>query len=239
MMERTDTVEVNGSPMRIHLALPGGDGPHPAVVVMCHIGGVDAFTRDRCARLAAEGYVAAAPDVFHYHDWIEDRGERRATLRDAAIIDDIGATLDHIEKVADADRARLAILGHCMGGRTALLGAGSIARFSALVMYYGGRTTACWGEGTQSPFDLIGNIKGPVAGFFGNLDQGPSPADVDTIEAEMKRQSIAVAFHRYDGAGHAFQDHTAPSHYNRAAAEDAWQKTLTFLRSTIGQPRRS
>jgi len=54
-MARTDTVMVGGSPMATYVASPAGDGPHPAIGVMCHIGGVDAFTKDRCDRLAAEG----------------------------------------------------------------------------------------------------------------------------------------------------------------------------------------
>lgn len=233
-MGRLDEVMVNGSAMPTYVAVPAGKGPHPGIVVMCHIGGVDAFTRDRCDRLAAEGYVAAAPDIFHYHPWMEDRNERRATLRDALMVDDIKGAIAHIEATAGVDPARLGILGHCLGGRTALLGATCVPTFRALAMYYGGRTNVAWGEGRKSPFDMIGNIKGPVAGFFGNLDKGPSPADVDAIEAEMRRHGIPVEFNRYAEAGHAFQDHTEPERYHRASADDAWEKTLRFFVRTIG-----
>ncbi len=233
-MARTDTVMVGGSPMATYVASPAGDGPHPAIVVMCHIGGVDAFTKDRCDRLAAEGFVAVAPDIFHYHHWTEDRNERRATLRDPLMVADIEAALAHVEAVEKVDGNRLGILGHCLGGRTALLGAGAIPRFRALAKYYGGRTTASWGEGLPSPFGLIANIKGPVIGFFGNLDEGPSPADVDMIEAEMRRCGVPVEFHRYDGAGHAFQDHTEPARLHEAAAKDAWAKTIAFFKRTLG-----
>ena len=233
-MFRTDTVTVDGSPMRLFVATPSGTGPHPAIVVMCHIGGLDDFTRDRCERLAAEGYVAVAPDIFHYHPWIDDRNQRRATLRDARIVDDINAAIAHIEATANVDVGRLGMLGHCLGGRTALLGSGSIPRLRALAMYYGGRTMDAWGEGSPSPFDRIANIKGPVIGFFGNRDTGPSPADVDQIEAEIKRCGIPVEFHRYAGAGHAFQDHTEPDRFNKHAADDAWEKTLRFFGKTLG-----
>ena len=96
-MARYDTVEVGGKPMRICLAAPEGEGPSAAVIVMCHIGGLDAFTEDRVDRLAAAGYVAAAPDIFHYHDWVEEREARRATLRDKRILADIEAALAHID----------------------------------------------------------------------------------------------------------------------------------------------
>ncbi len=232
-MARFDEIEVNGSPMRICVASPGG-GPHPAVIVMCHIGGLDEFTADRVDRLAAAGYVAAAPDVFHYHDWIEDKESRRATLRDEAIVDDIEACIGHVEQNENVDGARVAILGHCMGGRTAMLGAGNIPRIGPLVIYYGGRTMASWGGRGPTPFERIPEIKGPVIGFFGLDDTEPSPGDVDKIEAEFKRHGVACEFHRYAGAGHAFQNFLSPERYREAAANDSWEKTLQFLRNAFG-----
>ena len=228
-MARFDTVEVGSSPMRICVAAPEGAGPCPAVIVMCHIGGLDAFTEDRVDRLAAAGYVAAAPDIFHYHDWIEERDKRRATLRDTRVLADIKATLAHIDRAEKVDAARTAILGHCMGGRTAMLGAGSIPRIGPLVDYYGGNTMLSWGNEGATPFERIPNIKGPVIGFFGLLDANPSPADVDMIEAEFNRASISCEFHRYEGADHAFQNFTNAERHHPKAAEESWEKTLRFL----------
>ncbi|HSS62895.1 MAG TPA: dienelactone hydrolase family protein [Gammaproteobacteria bacterium] len=233
-MARFDEIEVNGSPMRICVASPGGDGPHPAVIVMCHIGGLDEFTTDRVDRLAAAGCVAAAPDVFHYHDWIEDKEARRASLRDKSIIDDIEACIAHAENVEAVDGKRLAILGHCMGGRTALLGAGNIPRIGPLVIYYGGRTMISWGGDGATPFERIRGVKGPVIGFFGLDDTEPCPEDVDKIEAEFKRHGIPCEFHRYRGAGHAFQNFLSPDRYREAAANDSWEKTLSFLSRAFG-----
>jgi carboxymethylenebutenolidase len=232
-MARVDTIEVGGSPMRIFIGSPEGEGPHPAVIVMCHIGGLDAFTEDRVDRLAAAGYVAAAPDVFHYHPWIEERDERRATLRDKRIIADIEASLAHIDSTENVKPDSTAILGHCMGGRTAMLGAGTISRFRALVDYYGGNTMVSWGKDGPTPFERIPNIKGSVIGFFGMEDANPSPDDVDKIEAELKRHDNPCEFHRYDGADHAFQNFTNPERYHAEAAEDAWKKTLRFLAETL------
>jgi len=233
-MARFDTVEVGGSPMRISLAAPGGAGPHPSVIVMCHIGGLDEFTQDRVDRLAAVGYVAAAPDIFHYHDWIEGREERRATLRDSRVIADIEAALAHIDITEKVDPARTAILGHCMGGRTSMLGAGTIARFGPVGIYYGGNTTVSWGDEGSTPFERIPNIRGPVIGFFGNDDDNPSPADVDKVEAEFKSAGISCAFHRYDGAGHAFQNFLSPERYRESADKDSWDRTLNFLAESFG-----
>ena len=233
-MARTDTVEVGGSEMRICIAAPEGEGPHPAIVLMCHISGIDDFTEDRVDRLAAAGYVAAAPDKFHYNPWIEERNERRASLRDKRIVADIEATLAHIEGVESVDGTRLAIMGHCMGGRTAMLGAGSIPRFGPLVDYYGGNTMVSWGGDGPTPFELIPKLKGPVLGLFGLLDQNPSPDDVDKTEEELKRHGIACEFHRYEGANHAFQNFDSAERHHPEAAADAWDKTLRFLADNLG-----
>jgi len=228
-MPQFETVTAGGSPMRICMAVPDAAGPHPVVIVMCHIGGLDTFTEDRVDRLAAAGYIAAAPDKFHHHPWIEARDERRASLRDTRLIADIEATLAHVDATQNVRPDRTAILGHCMGGRTAMLGAGSIARFNALVDYYGGNTMLSWGGDGPTPFERIANINGQVIGFFGDEDTNPSPADVDKIEAEFTRNGIPCAFHRYDGADHAFQNFTNPDRFHPQAAEDSWSKTLDFL----------
>lgn len=229
-MARFDTVDVDGSPMRICIAAPEGEGAHPAVVVMCHINGLDAFTEDRVDRLANAGYVAAAPDIFHYHEWLEERAARRGTLRDKRVLADIRATLDHIDATGKVDPARTAILGHCMGGRTSMLGAGTIPRFNVLVDYYGGNTMISWGEDQgPTPFERIRNIEASVIGFFGREDANPSPADVEKIEAEFRKHGISCEFHSYDGADHAFQNFTNPDRYHEEAAKDSWDRTLRFL----------
>ena len=232
-MARYDTVDVNGSPMRVCIAAPAGAGPHPLVVLMCHIGGLDAFTEDRVDRLAAAGFVAAAPDIFHYHDWIDAREERRASLRDTRILDDIRAAIAHAKAVEAVDASRIGIIGHCMGGRTAMLGAGNIPEIGPLAIYYGGRTMLSWGEGLPTPFERIGDIRGPVIGFFGLDDEEPSPADVDRIEAEFARHGVPCEFHRYAGAGHAFQNFLSPERFRDGPARDAWEKTLAFLERSL------
>lgn len=233
-MARFEETEVNGSAMRICLASPDGNGPHPGVIIMCHIGGLDEFTEDRVDRLAAAGFVAAAPDVFHYHAWIKDKEARRASLRDQFINDDIEACIGHVDKVEKVKAGRLAILGHCMGGRTAMLGAGSIPRIGPLVIYYGGRTMISWGGDGPTPFERIPHIKGPVIGFFGLDDSEPAPEDVDKIEAEFQRHGIDCEFHRYEGAGHAFQNFMSKERFREAAARDSWEKTLAFLHTAFG-----
>ena len=66
---------------------------------------------------------------------------------------------------------RLGIIGHCMGGRMALLGASTHDVFKACVPYYPGNMFKAWSDDGPPPFELLGQIKGSVLGFFGNDDQ--------------------------------------------------------------------
>ena len=68
-----------------------------------------------------------------------------------------------------------------------------------------------------------------MIGFFGLDDTNPSPADVDTIDAELSRHGKTHEFHRYGGAGHAFLNFTNPERFPPGPAKDAWAKMLAFL----------
>ena len=77
-------------------------------------------------------------------------------------------------------------------------------------------------------YDTAAPNRRPYIGF-GNDDQNPSPADVDDYEAALKNAGVAYTFHRYDGAGHAFQWKENPDRYRESASEDAWDKVLAFF----------
>jgi carboxymethylenebutenolidase len=235
MPSRFDTVTVDGGPMKMYVGVPDGTGPFPGVVEMFHRAGIDAFTRDRIDRLAAAGYAAAAPDLYHRCPESMDEPAKIASLRDVDILDDIAATVSHLTGSNIAREDRLAILGHCMGGRMAFLGAAANPAFRASVIYYCGNMFKSWGEGVPTPFERLKGLKGPVIGFFGNDDKNPSPANVDKIDRELTRLGVGHAFHRYDGAAHAFQNFVRPESYRPAAADDAWAKTLAFLDRELGR----
>ena len=97
-------------------------------------------------------------------------------------------------------------------------------------MFYGGRVNLAMGPGTPPANDLAGQIKCPVAGYFGALDQDPSPEDVADISAALDAAGVAHEFHSYEGANHGFQMFGNPERYHAEASEDAWQKALDFLK---------
>ena len=226
------TAIVDGSAMPVHLVRPKGfAGPRPLVLVMHHKGAVDEFTQDRMTRLAEVGYLAAAPELYH-RTTDAPLDAKMAAMRDTQIIADSVASLQAIQAAAPVREGALAVLGHCMGGRMALLAASAYPHFSTCVAYYPGNMFKVWGEG-PTPFDRLCSLACPTIAFLGNDDQNPSPADGDKLDDALTGFGVRHAFHRYDGAAHAFQNFTDPDRHREAQAGDAWRKTLAFLATEL------
>jgi carboxymethylenebutenolidase len=222
---------LDGKPVKVFAGMPNGDGPFPAFLLCQHAPGLDAFTERLIDRLAENGYASFAWDAYHRTG--ADHPERREKVTDDGLLTDIKATLAHMAKNPKVDMRRIGIAGHCMGGRTAYLGAASIDAFKVCGVFWGGSILKPRGHEGASPFDLTKNIKCPVIGFFGNEDANPSPDDVNAIDAELTKHRIPHEFHRYDGAGHAFQNFTNEKNYRERQAEDAWAKELAFFKAKL------
>ena len=118
-------------------------------------------------------------------------------------------------------KASIYSVGWCFGGmwslQTAII-AGPQAKGS--VMYYGR---------PESNMDKLKSIQCDIIGFFGNLDQSPSPAMVNTFEANMKLAGKNLTAYKYE-AGHGFANPSNPS-YNAAAKTDSYSKAIAFLKA--------
>ena len=224
---------VDGREMRIYVDTPVGDGPHPAVLVMFHRTGMDQFTFDRVDLLAAAGFLAIAPDFYHRHPELESDGP--AEFRDDnEFIADIEAALGYLKERGDVDMSRVAILGHCMGGRTSFFGASVFPdAFKLCVVYYGGGMFSPWGEGPTA-FERLDNLKCPVQGHFGGLDKNPSPEDVAKFDEKLTANGVDHIFYNYPDANHAFQDPgNKRGNHNPEAAVLAWSRTIDYLNERL------
>ena len=234
-MYTIETIDVQGSPMEIFLFKPAGLGPHPAIILAQHIPvghtGIenDEFTIQTAERFAGNGYLVAAPFIFHWWPKEAEMDIKRNESRDEQMVADIRAAFDRLLKQPEVVRDRIGLVGHCWGGRVAWLGACCIRELKAAAIFYGGNIKTAKGEGNPPPIDLAGDINCPVIGFFGNDDRNPSPQDVDDYSAALTAAGVAHTFHRYDGAGHAFQNFPSPVHYRERQSEDAWHKVLAFM----------
>lgn len=227
-------LNVDGSRMECLIAVPEGAGPHPAIIIAPHLPADlglkdDPFTDGVADRYAQAGYVCAVPQVFHRQPADRPRPEKRAHMHDDEVMTDLTAARDFLIARDDVDGARMGILGHCTGGRMSILAATRDYHYKAAVDFWGGGVNGAWGEGMPAPIEGVDNIQCPVAGFFGNEDGSPSPADVDELEARLRKHGKDIEFQRYDEAGHAFQNFTNADRYREAASEDAWAKAIGFL----------
>lgn len=227
-------IRVQNSTMDVYVDGPARTKPGPAIILMYHRGGIDNFTKFVVGRLVSAGYLVAAPEISHRCPQEIPIADRKVLLKDSEVVADIKATLDHLRSRSDIAAGQIVVMGHCMGGRVALLAAGSLpAEFRGAIAYYGGSVEKSWGDDGPTPMERLRNIRCPVIGFYGNKDVHPSPQIVDQIDAELTKHGVAHDFHRYPDVGHGFQNPARETPEERHAAEDAWVKTFAFLRKVL------
>lgn len=230
MPEHWEEPIVDGAPMRTLVCQPEGASSAPGIVVIMHGVGLDDFSLGIARRLAQEGYVAAAPDMYHREppEAASDFMACLRNLRDDTVMNDVNATVDILKAHPRVEPGKLGITGFCMGGRITYLAAASNPDFRAAVVFYGGGIRNAWGDG-PSALDLTKHIACPVLGLFGQEDQDPSPEHVSQIDAEMTKHGKAHEFHTFENAGHAFMAESRPQMYNEPAAKDAWAKMMGWF----------
>ncbi len=234
-MYNKQIADVQGSPMDILVFEPDGDGSFPGLVVAQHLPiahtGLekDPFTIDVGERLAAAGYACVIPFIFHWWPPEEEMEVKREAFRDDWAVADLAAAWTVLAGLGRVDETRTGIIGHCWGGCVAWLGACHNPNYKAAAMLYGGRIKAGLGEGSRPAIELADRIACPMIGIFGNDDQNPSPEDVDDLGDALNKAGVEHELHRYDGAGHGFQDFTNEERYRKEASDDAWEKVFAFL----------
>jgi carboxymethylenebutenolidase len=225
--------------MEVLLHRPEGDGPHPGLVLCQHIpvahAGLekDPWQVATGEKLAAAGFAVATPWVFHWWPAEADIQVKREGFRDDRAVADLAAAHDLLAGQPHVDANRIGIMGHCWGGRVSWLGACHNPNFKVLVTLYGGRIKASMADGATPPIHLVANMRCKVLGIYGNEDQNPTPADVDDLDKALTEAGVEHRFHRYDGAGHGFQDYTNKERWREAQATDAWDKIFEFLGRTL------
>jgi carboxymethylenebutenolidase len=203
------------------LAAPVGQGPFPAVVVIHEWWGLNDQVKEEARRLAAEGYMALAVDLYRGRV-AQDRDEAHELSRglpEDRARRDLLAAFAYLAARPDVRPERIGSIGWCMGGGYSLQLALAEPRLAASVLYYGRLAT---------DEAALAGLRAPVLGLFGEEDRGIPPESVRAFEGALHKLGKRVEVHIYPGAGHAFANSTRPS-YREAAARDAWEKTRAFL----------
>lgn len=221
--------------MPVYRAIPAGKTGVPVVLVVSEIFGVHEYIADVCRRLAREGYLAIAPELFaRYGD-----PRKLANVQDIlsgiiARTPDAGVMADLDACVAWAgrnggDTTRLAITGFCWGGRITWLYAAHNPALKAGVAWYGRLDGEINDRTPKYPLDLAAEFKAPVLGLYGGADQGIPQDDVDAMKDVLAKAGSKSQIHVYEGAPHAFHADYRPT-YRKEPAEDGWKRLLQWLR---------
>lgn len=197
--------------------------PLPAIIMIHEWWGLNDNIRAMADRLAGEGYIVFAVDMFNGRV-ATSPAEARMLMTEVIeepepARENIRAAFEFVSKTAGAPR--VASLGWCFGGgwslNTALLFPESL---DAAVIYYGQVT---------SDEDLLRPMETPILGLFGADDRGIKVDTVNAFGDALERLRKIHDIHVYPGVGHAFANPTG-TNYDAGAAEDAWRRTLEFLR---------
>jgi carboxymethylenebutenolidase len=236
---RAETVTIEGhggDPVEAYLAVPHGGPPSGGVVVIHHMPGYDAATKEMTRNFAANGYLALMPNLYFREAPGASPDDAAAAARanggvpDERLVGDVAGAMAHLAGLPESN-GRLATIGYCSGGRQSLLAACSLDLDAAVDCYGAFALTAPPDEFPLkvTPLgDRVKDLSCPLLGLFGADDQYPGPEEVADLERILVAAGKEVEVHSYEGAGHAFFNTDRPS-FRPEAAADGWQRIWTFF----------
>jgi len=221
------TVAGAKTPLKSYIVYPERKDKAPVVIVIHEIFGLSDWARSVADQLAADGFIAIAPDLLSGHgkdgggtDSYPGRDDVTKAVRELKgpeVTAGLNAVRDYGLKLPAAS-GKIATVGFCWGGGQSFAFAAAQPELDAAVVYYG-----------TPPADLA-KIKAPVLGLYGGNDARVT-ATVDPTTAEMKKLEKSYTPHVFDGAGHGFlRAQDGQNGANLKAAEQAWPETIAFLR---------
>jgi carboxymethylenebutenolidase len=223
-------VVAEGTPVRTWVVYPERKDKAPVVVVIHEIFGLSDWIRAVADQLAAEGFIAVAPDLLSSKGPGGGGTDAFATRDDAVKAvsglarSEVIARLNAVRSYALAlpsARAASATVGFCWGGSTSFAYAVAQPLLHAAVVYYG-----------TPPEDLatLAAVKAPVLGLYGG-DDARVDATIEATQAAMRKYGKSYEPHVFEGAGHGFlRAQAGQNGANLRAAEQAWPMTVAFLR---------
>lgn len=210
-----------------YLALPAS-GSGPGVIVIQEWWGLTDHIKDVADRLADEGFVALAPDL--YGGWIthdgDEAGEMMSKLPAEEGARQLAGATDFLLEHQQVTSGTVGAIGFCMGGGFVLaLAAQQGEKISAAVPFYG--------VGQAVP-ETYTEVRAAVQGHYANEDQMYPPDKAKQQEQQIREESGAEVEYFYYDAGHAFHnDSNAIGTYDAEKAQLAWDRSVAFLKEKV------
>lgn len=220
--------------MPAFLSLPPENSIKPAVVVLMEAFGLTQHIKDVARRIAKEGYLAIAPDLYYRelpnnkfaYDEVESAKSMMYGLDFSKILEeDIKATLNYLKSRVDVYSDRIGVTGFCFGGSMTFYTA---TRFSAEIAV----AAPFYGVVLDEWLEAVTDITIPIYLFFGDTDPFIPSDRVKQIDSRFQELGKNYKLKIYENAEHGFFCHERSS-YNRLAAEDSWHKLTEFLKKHL------
>jgi carboxymethylenebutenolidase len=229
-MGTTTSFASNGSTASGYLATPES-GHGPGVLVLQEWWGLESSILEITDRLAADGFVALAPDLYHgelaAHDEMDKAGQLMTALPPDRAARDMSGAIDHLLSVSTSPKG-VGVVGFCMGGMLSfLIAAQRSDAVTALVPFYGfpqGDTEPDW-----TPLRAV------VRGHMAEHDSFFAPEAAKTLESTLQALGKDVTLTVHAGAGHAFMaSHNALGTRDAELAAQLWPEVMAFLHAQLG-----
>jgi carboxymethylenebutenolidase len=205
------------------LALPS-TGNGPGVLVLHPWWGLNETIRTLCGRLASQGFITFAPDLYHgaVATTIKEAESLSRKLKNKQAQADIADAVTFLAERTGVTDQRLGVIGFSLGAYYALgLSVDNPKHVRAVVVFYG--TKGGDYEASQAAY----------LGHFAQTDDWVKTSGVKKLEKSLRAANRPVTFYIYLGTGHWFFEQDRSEAYNDAAATLAWERTVTFLNSTL------
>jgi len=225
-------IDAGGDSIRAWVVYPERSTPAPVVVVVHEIYGLTHWIRGVADQLAADGFIAIAPDLMTSHDLPTDENGDPVREQATTTIRGLDPGVYHPQLVAigawgmalPAAADRYGIVGFCWGGSASFRHAVESGSVDAAVVYYGS---------SPSP-DLLSRVSAPVLGLYAGDDERVN-STVPPADSAMKQLGKPYEYDMFEGAGHGFlRAQDGRDGANMAATRRAWPRTIEFFREHLG-----
>lgn len=221
----------SGDSLRAWVVYPERSTKAPVVVVVHEIFGLSSWIRSVADQLAADGFIAIAPDLLTMKNLPDGPDSVLAPLATAAIrtLDPawVQRQLDAVARYGmslPAAQQKYGIVGFCWGGGVSFAHAVHSPTLGASVVYYG----------TSPNTADLASVRAPVLGLYGGSDARVD-ATIPPADSALRALGRAYEHSTYAGAGHGFlRQQTGMSGANMAAARAAWPATIAWFRRYLG-----
>jgi carboxymethylenebutenolidase len=230
--EKVELSVADGTRMAAYTARPHDTGPHPGLLLFQEAFGVNHHIRSVCDRLAAEGYVVVAPEMFHrtappgfegsYTDFPAMMPHYHAVTTQTAEMD-IKAAHDWLRSHAKVRASQISSVGFCMGGRLSFLANSVVPLLRSAVSFYGGGIA-------PGLLDRASHQQGPLLLIWGGLDKHILPEQCKAVTDALSAAQKNYVNVEFSAANHGFFCDERAS-YEPRSARQAWALTLEFLRT--------